>query len=106
MHLAEALVLLHGDSALDDALRLAHNFNTAAVQQHSRRRILDDVASTLRDQLAAVERQMHEAACDELEEQLRTLRIGLDVSRFLPLIGFAFCLVLACTARSLRLIDR
>jgi hypothetical protein len=62
VHLAEALVLLQGDLALDDALRLAHNFNTAAVQQHSRRRILDDVASTLRDQLAAVERQMHEAA--------------------------------------------
>lgn len=61
-HLADALVLLHSDPALDDALRLAHNFNTAAVQQHSRRRILDEVASTLRDQLAAVERQMHEAA--------------------------------------------
>lgn len=61
-HLAEALVLLHGDATLDAALRLAHNFNTAAVQQHSRRRFLDEVAASLRDQLAAVERQMHEAA--------------------------------------------
>ena len=62
MHLAEALLLLHGDPALDAALRLAHNFNTAEVQQQSRRRILNEVAASLRDQLAAIERQMHEAA--------------------------------------------
>lgn len=33
-------------------------------------------------------------------------RRRLDVSRFLPLIGLAFFLMLACTARSLRPIDR
>jgi hypothetical protein len=61
-YLAEALLLLHGDPALDTALRLAHTFTTADSQQQSRRRILEEVATTLRDQLAAVERQMHEVA--------------------------------------------
>jgi hypothetical protein len=60
--LAEALVLLVGDPRLDAALSIAHNFNTAAAQQQSRRRVLAQVASSLREQLSTVEQQMHEAA--------------------------------------------
>jgi hypothetical protein len=61
-NLADALLLLTGDPALDEAVKIAHNFNIAKVQRQSRRRVLEHAASTLRDQLLAVEHQIHEAA--------------------------------------------
>ena len=61
-NLADALLLLTGDPALDEAVEIAHNFNIAKVQRQSRRRALEHAASTLRDQLLVVEQQIHEAA--------------------------------------------
>lgn len=60
--LADALLLLTGDPTLDEAVKIAHNFNILKAQRQSRRRALEHAASTLRDQLLAVEHQMHEAA--------------------------------------------
>lgn len=60
-NLADAL-LLTGDPALDEAVKIAHNFNIVKVQRQSRRHVLEHSASTLRDQLLAVEHQIHEAA--------------------------------------------
>lgn len=59
---ADAPLLLTGDPALDEALTIAHNFNIATVQRQSRRRVLEHAASTLRDQLLALEHQIDEAA--------------------------------------------
>ncbi len=60
-NLADALLLLTGDPTLDEAVKLAHNFNITRAQRQSRRRILEHAASTLRDQLVAVEQQIDEA---------------------------------------------
>lgn len=60
--LADALVLAIGDPALDEALRLAQSLTVGSVQQQRRRRVLEDAASTLRDQLHAIQRQLDETA--------------------------------------------
>ncbi|HWQ13882.1 MAG TPA: hypothetical protein VNL77_13870 [Roseiflexaceae bacterium] len=59
---ADSLVLLHGNAALDAALNLAHNINTAAHQFASERQLLEANADDLRTRLA------------QIEERLRTVR--------------------------------
>ncbi|MEI7769317.1 MAG: hypothetical protein WCF99_01025 [Chloroflexales bacterium] len=60
--LADALLLITADPALDEALRIAHTFTINSVHRQSRRRILEHAASTLRDHLLSIEQQLHEAA--------------------------------------------
>lgn len=60
--LADALLLLTGDPALDEAFRIAHTFTIDSIHQQSRRRILEQTAATLRDHLRSIEQQMHEVA--------------------------------------------
>ncbi len=61
-HLADALLRMTGDPVLNEAVTIAHHFNTIKVHRQSRRRVLEYTASTLRDQLLVVEQQLHEAA--------------------------------------------
>jgi UDP-2,3-diacylglucosamine pyrophosphatase LpxH len=58
---ADSLVLLHGDTALDAALDLAHNINTAAHQFASERQLLEANADDLRARLTAIEEQLRTA---------------------------------------------
>jgi hypothetical protein len=60
--LADALLLLTGDPALDAAFKIANNFNIANAQLQTRRRVLKQTASALREQLVALEQQIDEAA--------------------------------------------
>jgi hypothetical protein len=59
--LADALLLLTCDAALDEALRIAPTFNISKIQCQSRHRVLEHAASTLREQLLVIEQQIHEA---------------------------------------------
>ena len=61
-NLADALLLLTGDPALDEAVKIAHNFNIVKVQRQTRRRALQQAAGTLREQLATIMAQLGEAA--------------------------------------------
>jgi hypothetical protein len=58
---ADALVLLHGNSALDAALKLAHNINTAEHEFEAERQLLKARADDLRAHLAEIEAQPRSA---------------------------------------------
>lgn len=58
---ADSLVLLHGDAALDAALNLAHNINTAAHQFDAERQLLEANADDLRARLTAIEERLRTA---------------------------------------------
>ena len=60
--LADALLLTTADPALDEAFRIAHNFNIVDAQIQTRRRALQQAAGTLREQLATIMAQLGEAA--------------------------------------------
>jgi hypothetical protein len=60
--LADALLRTTADPALDDAFRIAHNFNLVDAQIQTRRRALEQAAGTLREQLASIMAQLGEAA--------------------------------------------
>jgi hypothetical protein len=60
--LADALLRTTADPALDDAFRIAHNFNIVDAQIQTRRRALEQAAGTLREQLASIMAQLGEAA--------------------------------------------
>jgi hypothetical protein len=48
-NLADALLLLTGDPALDEAVEIAHNFNIVKIQRQSRRRVLEHAATYIAD---------------------------------------------------------
>jgi hypothetical protein len=58
---ADALVQLHGNAALDAALNLAHNINTAAHQFDAERQLLEANADDLRARLMAIEERLRAA---------------------------------------------
>jgi hypothetical protein len=60
--MADALLLTTADQALDEASRIAHNFNIVDAQIQTRRNALQEAAGTLREQLAAIMAQLGEAA--------------------------------------------
>lgn len=60
--LADALLLTTGEPALDEAFRIAHNFNIVDAQVQCRRHALQQAAGTLREQLAAIMEQLGDAA--------------------------------------------
>lgn len=60
--LADALLLLHTDAALDRALRLAQDLNATAYQQQVRNQALTAAADDLRARLALIEEQLRRVA--------------------------------------------
>jgi hypothetical protein len=60
--LADALLWATAPPALDEALRIAHNFTMVDVQVQYRRRALNQAVGTLREQLATLLAQLGEAA--------------------------------------------
>jgi hypothetical protein len=60
--LADALVLLHGDSALDRALTLAHDLNATYYQEQVRAQVLVAAADDLRSRLAHIEELLRRVA--------------------------------------------
>jgi hypothetical protein len=56
--LADVLLLLSFDPALDNALKLAHNFNTVQYEQVARRRTLEALADDLRAKLNTLDDQL------------------------------------------------
>ncbi len=60
--LADALLLLHTGSALDMALRLAHDLNAASYQHQARRQALSAAADDLRTRLTQIEEQLRRVA--------------------------------------------
>jgi hypothetical protein len=58
---ADALVLLHGNAALDAALKLAHNINTAEHEFEAERQLLEARADDLRSHLAEIEARLRTA---------------------------------------------
>lgn len=60
--LADALLLLYNDPALDAAIALAHTMTTSVLVTRSRSRVLRQTAASLRTQLEAVHHKLDKAA--------------------------------------------
>jgi hypothetical protein len=60
--LADALLMVRAEPALQEAFRIAHQFTSVEAHLHTRRRTLTQAAETLRAQLAALTAQLGEAA--------------------------------------------
>jgi hypothetical protein len=60
--LADALLLLRSEPALDTALSLAQNLKAAAYQYQARRHALNAAADDLRARLAQIEDQLRQVA--------------------------------------------